>query len=69
MKTAKRYRAWIEGKTGLLGAIPPGYRHYSSWFKTRKEADGWLYAVKSGNRRAGNKIAHSGIETKTVKVK
>jgi len=60
----KRYRGYLIGETLLLGGVRSVT---SSDFKTKKEANDWLWAMKQGNTEAGRKIARSGIIVKTIK--
>jgi hypothetical protein len=57
----QRYRAVAVGKGLLLGGVKT---HASSWFKTKKEALDWVYAIRTGNESAGRKIDHVTLERK-----
>lgn len=58
-KRTYQYRAVVVGKGLLLGGTK---RHVSSWFKTKKEADDWAWAISTGNEAAGRSIALITIE-------
>ena len=54
-----QYRAIVVGSGVLLGGTK---RHVSSWFKTKKEADDWAWAIVTGNQAADRDIAFVTIE-------
>jgi len=56
-----QYRAIVGGKGILLGGVK---RHASSWFKTKKEADDWAWAIHEGNQSVGRTVDYVTIERK-----